>query len=285
MVELISQSKDVFDLLLNLVVIVVPLFATWLLRNWVKHAGDEKKIAAIIRVANTAIDYAEDLDQRGDLAQVVQTLPLPAEVQHQASKGIQKLNVAGQWVERELKQMGISITNEEAQNWIAAEYQRRLGTVGARTKIVGQTGEVIKLLEELQSRGLISLPPHLRKITDLTHQIDDWLAGPGPQAMAETIEEVVAASPSPGPGDAFPISDSVTPEPIEALAEEQIANNLADLAAQAVEYVEELKASYDLTIPDLDIATAWMLTEVTKRGISVRPEQIAGQIRAAFAQK
>jgi len=281
MVELISQSKDILDLLFNLVIIIVPLFATWLLRNWVKHAGDEKKIATIIRVANTAIDYAEDLDQRGDLEQIVQSLPLPVEIQSQASKGIQKLNVAGKWVEHELKQMGISITNEEAQNWIAAEYQRRLGTVGGGAKIVGQTGEVIKLLEALQARGLISLPPHLRKITDLTRQIDDWLAGARPQAVAETMAAVASASQSPLPSDVFPVSDSVTPEPS---AEEQITNNqLADLAAQAVEYVEELKASYDLTIPDLDIATAWMLTEVTKRGISVRPEQIAGQIRAAFA--
>jgi len=284
MVELISQSKDILDLLFNLVIIIVPLFATWLLRNWVKHSGDEKKIATIIRVANTAIDYAEDLDQRGDLKQIVQSLPLPVEIQSQASKGIQKLNVAGKWVEHELKQLGISITDQDAQNWIAAEYQRRLGTIQTGAKAVGQTHAVIKLLKDLQSRGLISLPPHLRKITDLTRQIDDWLAGTRPQAIAETMAAVASASQSPLPSDVFPVSASVTPEPIEASAEEQIADNqLADLAAQAVEYVEELKASYDLTIPDLDIATAWMLTEVTKRGISARPEQIAGQIRAAFA--
>lgn len=60
------------------------------------------------------------------------------------------------------------------------------------------------------------------------------------------------------------------------------AGELAELAARAVAYVEELKRSRTLTMPERDVAVAWMLMETTNQGISVSPAQIMEAIDAAL---
>ena len=60
---------------------------------------------------------------------------------------------------------------------------------------------------------------------------------------------------------------------------------LAELAGRSIRYVEPLKADHELTLPETDIAVAWVLTEVTKRGLSVTTDQIARAVRAAIQQQ
>ncbi len=49
--------------------------------------------------------------------------------------------------------------------------------------------------------------------------------------------------------------------------------------------VEQLKRDHTLTLPETDIAAAWMLTEVTQRGLNVTTHQIGAAGRAAFAEE
>jgi hypothetical protein len=60
---------------------------------------------------------------------------------------------------------------------------------------------------------------------------------------------------------------------------------LADLAARALKYVEELKNSRTLSVSERDIAVAWLLMEATNQELSVTPEEIAQAIDQARSSR
>jgi hypothetical protein len=74
-------------------------------------------------------------------------------------------------------------------------------------------------------------------------------------------------------------------EPRARTPEVSPETQLKDLARQSVAYVERLKHDRKLTLPETDLAVAWMLTEVMQQGLNVTPDQIAAAVRAAFAEK
>ncbi|MCP5095499.1 MAG: hypothetical protein GY943_08100 [Chloroflexi bacterium] len=106
---------------------MIPIIITWYAQTYVKGTHNERHLAAVVRISNSAIDYVENLDNRGELT-----------ISENASKGLQKLSTAGAWMEQELKGMGISMSNEEAQRWIASEFQNRVGVVVT----VGKLGQL-----------------------------------------------------------------------------------------------------------------------------------------------
>jgi hypothetical protein len=59
---------------------------------------------------------------------------------------------------------------------------------------------------------------------------------------------------------------------------------LAELAASAVKYVEDLKRTRTLSAPDRDVAIAWMLVETTNRNIPASPEAIVSAIDRALKE-
>jgi hypothetical protein len=243
------------------VISLIVAWLAWLVRSYLSSLGDEKKLAAIRQVASAAIDYAEDLDKRGDLEKILGRLGLAEEVVNHPSAGIKKLHVAGKWVEGELQRFGIGLSEEEAQQWIAAEFQKRLAGL------------------KMNPAQLVQLPGVMNQLPELDPA---KLAGPlpvGPMGPAPVQPGLIVPAQL-QPAEPFAEPESPAVAPISVSEAEQ--NELANLAQQAVDYVAALKTTRELTVPDIDIATAWMLTEVTKRGLEVTPAQIAREIHKVF---
>jgi hypothetical protein len=249
---------------------LILAWLAWLMGKYLRSLGDEKKLAKIIHVANAAIDYAEDLDKRGDLKKILSGLDLPQEIVQHTSTGIKKLHVAGQWVKDELKRLGIDMTEEEARTWVAAEFQKRIASLDLTPDQMMQMQELLKLLQRLDQDKLRAL-----------------LAGNGHPEMPG--EKSTSPNDLP-PVDLKSLAELPTPETesqetasaLSPALELSPDHDLATLAQQAVQYVETLKIDRQLTLPEIDIATAWMLTEVTKRDLNVTPDQIAREIHRAF---
>jgi hypothetical protein len=272
----IGETIDrVFEIIMLLLPIVAAV-ATWFLRTYVKSAKTEKNVAAIVRLSNAAIAFAEDLDKRGDLEKYLKLWNMPEDVLSLTSNGLKKLNLAGKWLETELGRQGIQMTDEEAKSWIAAQFQERVGDIGRDRGVAERTQEAVGLLRALQQSGLIFLPTDGTQAAIFGDVVANWVVGqlnPGEegvlrkQAVAQFQSQLVAKPQVPAGGVASGSADQLT-----------------DLARQSVQYVQQLKANHQLTLPEADIAVAWVLTEVTKQGLVVTTDQIANAVRTAFSE-
>jgi hypothetical protein len=277
MQEFLSSNKDLLDVLIQLLIVIIPILLTWFIRTYVKSTEQQKRLATIVHLSNAAIDYAEDLQKRGDLDDYLHKWGLSDDVIQHTSSGIQKLNIAGKFAEQELDRMGIKVTDEEAQAWIAAEFQKRIGDIGRTRGVDQRIREALSLLQALQQSGMISLPTDTYQATQLADHVASW-------AIAQTnggVEDVLRE------GAVATVKTELAPEaaPPAGAAEVSPETQLRDLARQSVAYVEQLKRERKLTLSETDLAVAWMLTEVTQQGLNVTPDQIAAAVRAAFAEK
>ena len=118
MENVVEPTDQILDIVLQMVLIVTPILITWFLQTYVRGTKAERDIAATVRLSNTAIDYVENLDRRG-------ALDLPPDT----SKGLHKLSLATEWMDGELQRAGIKMTDDEAAQWISAEFQNRMGGV------------------------------------------------------------------------------------------------------------------------------------------------------------
>jgi len=281
--EQINQTLNMVFQLLMLVLPIAAAILTWFLRTYVKSAKAEKDVAAITRLANAAIDFAEDLDKRGELGKYLKMWNMPDDVINLTSDGLKKLNLAGKWLESELNRQGIQMTDEEAKSWIAAQFQDRVGDLGQDRGIAERTQEVVSLIQALAGSGLVSLPADPVRASQLADQIAAWALAqqkkePGDQLRDDVVARIRTQLSG---GSALPAVAAAPPVPAVPTAEAQ----LADLARQSIQYVEELKVGHDLTLPEVDIAVAWVLTEVTKRGLAVTTDQIARAVSHAFTER
>jgi hypothetical protein len=276
MADFISNNQDLFDLLIKILVILIPAALTWFVRTYVNSAKSEKTLAGIVQLANIAIDYAEDLDKRGDLEKYLDIWGVPDDVKSEASAGIQKLNVAGKWLESQLKELGIEMTDKEAQSWIASEFRKRVGDTGKERRIAELTQEAVDLLQALQGQGVISLSTELDQAVLLADNVAAWVIGQlGDDSELARAEALVRAR-----------TALMTDSRLSGFAGElSMETRLADLANRSVQYVQDLKRDQDLTLPEVDIAVAWMLTEVTKKGLDANGDQIASAVQSAFKQR
>ena len=267
----ISPTKDLLDSLVQLMVIVIPVLISWFVRTYLRDRGAEPKVAAITRMANSAIDYAENLDKRGELN-------LPPDVR----KGLYKLQLAGDWLEDELKRVGISMTDEEAKKWIASEFQRRMGSsVSMVGHISSVTKEAVEMVQTMARNNVIAIPPNIDRFSYLAGLAADWVVTQTAQvgmntsreeAMTWVRAELFKLLPSGG----FPSGDP-----------------LVDLARQAIAFLDDLKARGQFSIRpgeggasmEADLATAWVLTEAAKQGLSVSSDQIVQAVRQALSQR
>jgi len=276
----LEQVNQTINLVVQIIMVVLPIaaaIATWFLRTYVKSAKVEKDVAAIVRLSNAAIDFAEDLDKRGELGKYLQMWNMPEEVISLTSNGLKKLNIAGKWLESELGRQGIQMTDEEAKSWIAAQFQDRVGDIGQERGIAERTQEAVSLLQALQQSGLIALPADGTRVAMLGDAVANWVVGQlGKEETSPLREQALAR---------FESQLVVQPQVPGGAAAPPVESQLTDLARQSVQYVEQLEASHELTLPAADIAVAWVLTEVTKRGLAVTTEQIAAAVRRAFGER
>jgi hypothetical protein len=277
-----NETLDrVFEIIMLLLPIVAAI-ATWFLRTYVKSAKVEKDVAAIVRLSNAAIDFAEDLDKRGDLGKYLKMWNMPDDVMNLTSDGLKKLNLAGRWLETELGRQGIQMTDEEAKAWIAAQFQKRVGDMGRERTVAARAEEAVRLLQALARSGLINLPADPAQAAQLADQVTGWaLAQPEKEPDALLREEAMMRV----RGQlSAPLPPSVAAAAPSTPAAPSLEVQLSDLARQSVQYVARLKADHELTLPDMDIAVAWVLTEVTKQGLAVTTEQIASAVHGAFGE-
>lgn len=272
MQEFISSNKDLLDVLVQVLIVVIPVVITWFIRTYIRGTAAEKDVAAIVRLANAAIDYVENLDQRGEL-------DLPPAVK----KGGYKLKLAGRWLESELKRTGITLTDEQARQWIASEFQKRLGDVRMVGAIAQLTGTAVDLIQSLERSRLVEPPPEVDRLTYLAGLAADWI-------IAQLARQ----------GASISREEALTWVRAELLKRLQVQieglpadTRLAQLARQAVAFLEELKVGGRLAVRsgtagadiETDIATAWLLTEAARQGLTVTSDQITQAVATALRQR
>ncbi|MFN8483152.1 MAG: hypothetical protein U0768_08915 [Anaerolineae bacterium] len=268
MVEFFTQNKPVFDALFQLVIVIVPIAVTWFIRTFVRASSKQNQIAATIRLANAAIDAIENMDRTGRLV-------LPPEVE----KGGYKLKLATQWLESELNRNGIQMTTPDAEKWVAAEFQQRVGGVRSVGTIAELTKQAVDMIQDLGRNKLIAIPPDVDQTLYMTGLAADWLlARLAENGVTITQDEAISW---------------VRAEILQRMGAQGSTLGgdvpLADLAQHAVAFVSQLKASGSLRVrpgaPDEDIendlAIAWALTEAAKQNLPVSSDQIADAIAAA----
>lgn len=263
-----TENAALIDAMLQLLLIIAPLVATWYIRTYVNGTVSEKQVGAIVHLANAAIDYVENMDNRGEF----DSLQLPPDF----SKGLHKLKLAGEWMEQELKRTGIKMSDEEAQTWISSEFQKRMGGVRMVDAIATSARMAVELVQSLEQNGLLTVPPGADRIFHLAELAADWtvaqLARQGSTVSREEALNWVRAE----------LLNFIQMD-IDTLPTNE---RLANLARQAVAFMKELKASGQLRISgthaEADIAGAWLLTEAAKQGLIVATDDIAAALNTAL---
>lgn len=257
------------QLITRILLVVIPIVITWFIRNYVKGTKSEKDTAAIVRLADSAIDLVENLDNQGALSE------LPDGV----SKGLHKLNVAAEWMGNELKQRhGINMTDEEAKKWISSEFQKRVGGVRQTSKLNEIAKLAVNAVQSLEQNGLLAMPADTDRLTVLTNFAADWM-------MAETIEKTGASIPLEEAQSwvrkAF--MDEVAPVPERPDDDRPATDLLADLARQAVRTVETLRVNGVLKIKpgqavsdvNKNVVVGQLLVNAARQGLDVSLDDIS----------
>lgn len=265
-----TENAALIDAILQLLLIIVPIIITWYIRTYVKGTAAEKEVAAIVNIANAAMDYIENLDNQGEF----EDLQLSPEF----SKGLHKLTLAGEWMEQELNRAGIKMTDAEAQKWIASEFQKRVGNVRMVGSLAASARTAVELVQSLEQSGLMEFSPEADRVTYLAELAADWV-------VAQLAQQ----------GASISRAEALTWVRAELLNNIQLRVNnlptsdrLENLAQQAIVFLNECKASGQITISgkniETDIATAWLLTEAAKQGLRVNTDDIASALDMTMQQ-
>jgi hypothetical protein len=271
-VEQVTQTvSPILEIVVQAALIIIPALLTWFIRNYVKGTSAEREVAAIINLANTAIDYVENLEKRGDIV-----------IDPSLSKGAAKLALAGRWLEKEAERAGIAITDEQAREWISSQFQRRLGDVKVVGTMAGVAREALTIVEQLVDGGLVTIPADADRFLFLCQLAADWvvmqLAARGVSVTREEALTLVRAE----------YVQQLNERPY-APVEAEIPTSPPDLqtlVTQALSFVSSLPAPNGVAPTNgarRDLATAWVLTEVAKRGLPYAPAEIAAAVRYAIA--
>jgi hypothetical protein len=250
------------EVAVQVIILVVPAVAAWLLRRYVKSSAGGNTIATISRMANAAIDYAENLDRRGEL-------PLPPD----ARKGAEKLRIASRWLSGELARAGIRVQDAEAQKWVAAEFQRRVGDVRPVAALAELSAAAVQMVQGLEQHRLISPPPGADRADYMAGLAADWLVAQLARQKGATIGREEALS---------WVRAELVSQLQGQLGTLPQGDRLARLAQGAAAFLEQLKASGRLAntsaAMDADVATAWLLTEAARQGLDVDGAQIVAAL-------
>jgi len=265
-----ESLNQFLNVLVQLMVVVIPILLSWIIRTYVKSSNAERGTAAVVMLANAGIDFVENLDKTG-------SLNLPPEYK----TGVYKLKVAAEFLQSQLEQQGIKMTTEEAQKWVASEFQKRTGEVRPVKDIAALTSESADLVLDLEKRGVLERPPQIERLAYLTELVADLVQAKLAEKSWTNVprEELVIAARSKLMAR---LAAGGTPE--------EARDPLAILARDAVAFVQKLKAQGQLSVRpgtsgedmERDVATAWLLTEVAKRGLAVSSTQITQAVTNAL---
>ena len=272
MPEMLSHDKDVLDVIVQALTVVIPGALAWFARAYVRSASASTKVDSTARLSNAAIDFVENLDVRGEL-----TTPAGS------STGAYKRSLATEWLERETRRLGIRIPPERAAEWISSEFQRRGSSGAAASPLTEVVGLVMDRVKTLEGNPAFTIPAAADRQTYLNTLAADLLqveltrrGSPIGREEAETWVRAAFA---------------------EALLEPRVGsvNSAADLdtlADQAVAYATRLASTGRLGIKPAegedvtaDLVTARLLTLVAEAGIEATTWEIAGAVRSAIGKR
>jgi hypothetical protein len=265
----VETAKGLLDIVIQVLVIVLPIVLSWFVRTYVRSSKIETEIAAVTRLSNAAIDYVENLDKNGQLI-------LPPDVK----KSGQKLKLAANWLESEMDRAGIKIGNDEAEKWIASEFQKRVGDIRPVAKIAELTKIAVDLVQELERNNVVTLAPDADRLPYLTGLAADWVVAQLARNGLNTSRD-----------EALTWVRAEFLQRLQAKISETPTNDrLARLADGAVAFLEQLRANGQFAVPpgavaadvEADIAVAWLLTEAVKQGLVVTSAQVADAAAAAL---
>ncbi len=272
MPPIFSSTQAFLTFLVQVLLLIVALFAAWMFSRYLRSVLAQNRLSAIRRLAEVAVDYVEHLDGRGELSAPVRT-----------DRAARKRELAAQWLVGRLKDEGVRISTEQAQTWIAAEMHRRVGSLPPVEKVAELARTSVELAQRLEQAHLVATPANVNASAYLAGLSADWLAVEAAKLGVNLQRE-----------QALAYVRGVTLEKLVARANQvTIEDPLTRLAWEAVEYMENLKASGKQTIRpgagggnlEMDITTAWMITEVTRRGLAVTADQISDALEAELAQR
>ena len=272
MPPIFSSTQAFLTFLVQVLLLIVALFAAWMFSRYLRSALAQNRLSAIRRLAEVAVDYVEHLDGRGELSAPVRT-----------DRAARKRELAAQWLVGRLKDDGVRISTEQAQTWIAAEMHRRVGSLLPVEKVAELARTSVELAQRLEQAHLVATPANVNASAYLAGLSADWLAVEAAKLGVNLQRE-----------QALAYVRGATLEKLVARANQvTIEDPLTRLAWEAVEYMENLKASGKQTIRpgagggnlEMDITTAWMITEVTRRGLAVTADQISDALEAELAQR
>jgi hypothetical protein len=262
-------TKDVIDVVIEALLVLIALAAAWLYYRYVRSVTTQNRLAATTRLADAAIDYVEDLDRRGDLAP-----PAGAE------KGAYKRQEAAKWLQSEMRTDGVKIGDLQAQQWIAAAFQKRSGDSQPVSRMGDLARQAVDLTQRLERAHLIDLPPNADRPLYLAGLAADWITvGVAKEGMTISHEQAMSWV----RGEILHRLELQASNPT---AEEQ----LRTLAENAVQFTANLRSSGRMAIRpgqaggdiDSDVATAWLVTEAAKQGLAVTADQISEAITIAL---
>lgn len=270
--DIIGPTNQILDVLLRLLILIIPIVISWFIRTYVRGSAAERNIAAIAELANSAINYVENLDRRGDLK-------LPPDVK----KGGYKLKLASDWLVSQLDRNGIKMTNEQAQSWVASEFQKHVGDVRPVTAIAELTRTGVDMVQNLDRNHQITLPPAADQLTYMAGLASDWV-----------IAQLATQGASISRDDAIAWARAELLQRLQGQSLVPQSNDrLMQLANGAVEALAQLKANGQISVRpgasggdmDADLAIAWVLTEAVKQGLPVTSDQVAQAVVAVLRQR
>lgn len=268
----ISVNKDVLDVIIQVVVVAFPIILAFIIRNYLKGSKYEKDCAAIVQLANSAIDYVENLDKTGQLN-------LPPDVK----KGVFKLQSAAQWLSDQLKDAGINMSPDEAKTWVSSEFQKRMGDPRPVKEIAQQASQAVKLVLAMEKAGAIQLPPTEDRIL---HDAD--------LAASLVLASLSALWPSLTKDDVLPFTVAEllknAPSSVQLPSPQ---DPLTQLANDAIRYVDQLKSKGALTLQpgasganvEDNLVLARAISNAAERQIPASVEQISEAVALALKQR
>lgn len=276
----VNQTSGLLGVVVQIIVIVIPIVLSWFVRTYINSNEKREQLGVIVQLANSAIDYAEDLDKRGDLGSVADKLDISDDRAGRMSKGLQKLNVASTWLTDELKRFDVDVEQEDAKKWIASEFRHRLSNIAVTRPAAEIAVEVTKLLDELEARKLVILPKNTGQAVEFTGFLANWIVnqlGESDKGKKEfQREEATNILKEKLLTNTQSTSSGLTPV---------IRGSINDIAQSAVAYVMEIKSVRPLPASERDLAIARTQMEATRQGLTVSIEEIGRAVDAALAEQ
>ncbi|MCE7937013.1 hypothetical protein DCC79_00395 [bacterium] len=266
--------QDNLDWFVSAVVTVLAFLLPYLIRHYglIASKGRADRLGRIVALADQAVAMAEERARKDDL-------PLGPD----RTERLSKLATAVEFVKKELQKSGIEVDPEEAKNYVIAAYGSKVGSVLPVGAIAAATAAVADRLQSLDRRADVALPPGVDRATHLiglaANALQVELAKSGISISADDAASWLRAEVFrrlEGDDAALPASDQ-----------------LERLATEAYAFVDRLRAGGKLALQasgpaeetDLRIAAAWLLSEVSERGLPVSLDQVEGAILAARAAR